>query len=139
MQGPPATLTHVLMLVREWRSRGEAPPAPAWQAAIEKTLATPIDWNGRDTDGRILTVGTLIPALRKICRINILMEDAPDGTAAALEMKTKEAMLLPPGKHTAKALLDELAARANATWRVSMGAVVLTPPPRKEKKEPREN
>jgi hypothetical protein len=82
-------------------------------------------------DGRRMTAGVLIPALRKMGKIDLLIEDAPDGTAASFQLTAQDAQLLPPGKHTLRALLDELARRANAVWRIDTGVIVLQPKPAK--------
>ena len=56
----------------------------------------------------------------------LLLEDGPAG-AANFELTNKDAELLPPGKYTLRALLDQLAARAKAEWKIELGVVVLTP------------
>ena len=122
MQGRCATLARILDLVREWRAKN-APPAPAaWKEALEARLNFSLEW-----DGRGMTGGRVIGALRKLGQAGILLEDAPDGSAAQFELTAQDAQLLPPGKHTLRALLDDLAKKAGAQWRVELGVIVLTP------------
>ena len=122
MQGDYGTLIRTLDLVREWRAKG-APPAPvAWKAALEARLSNTIEW-----DGRGIGAGSLLPTLRKLGQISILLEDAPDGRASNFKLSAKDAELLPPGKHTVRALLDALASKAGAAWKMDLGAIVIMP------------
>ena len=50
-----------------------------------------------------------------------------DGTPAKFNLPAKDAELLPPGNYPVQALIDELAKRAGAVWRVDSGVVVLKP------------
>jgi len=122
LQGPYATCLRTLELVREWRSK-DAPPQPsAWRQTIDARLRTQIDW-----DGTGMTGGKLLPTLRKRGNIAILLDDSPDGRAPSFQFTPKQAELLPPGKHSLKLLLDELARVAGAEWSVELGAVVIRP------------
>ncbi|MCY3024094.1 MAG: hypothetical protein NTW87_34385 [Planctomycetota bacterium] len=128
MQGRYETVTRVLEIIDEWPARNAPPQPPAWQTAIEERLNAKVEWDGRGLSG-----GRVIPALRKAGEVNILLEDAPDGSVAQFELTPRDAELLAPGKHTLRALLDELCRKANAQWSVELGTVVLTPktePPR---------
>ena len=122
MQGPPATLRRALALVRQWRASGEGPPPPAWRTELGQKLAAVLDWNGSGMTG-----GKLIPRLRELGQVNILLEDNADGSAPAFKLTAQDAELLPRGKHTLSALLDDLARRAEAQWAMDMGAIVITP------------
>ena len=136
MQGHYDTLARVLELVGAWRTipspqpspqggegrvRGAPPPAD-WKKALDGRLDAPIEWDGRRMSG-----GNLLPALRKLGRVDILLEDAPDGTAPQFELTAQDAQLLPPGKYPLRALLDDLAHKTGAQWRIVLGAIVLTP------------
>jgi hypothetical protein len=125
MQAPPPTLLYVQAFLEEWRKNGAPPPAPAWREAMTKKLDTPLKW-----DGRAMTGGRLLPTLRAMGGIDLLLEDAEDGTAARFELSREDAQLLAPGDHTLRALLDELARRTHAAWNVDAGVVVLQPTPR---------
>jgi len=124
LQGQYATLARALELVGEWRSRGEsAPPPPAeWKKALDARLDAPIAWDGRGKGG-----GNLLSTLRRLGSVDILLEDAPDGSAPQFELTARDAQLLPPGKYPLKALLDDLARKTGALWRIELGAIVLTP------------
>jgi hypothetical protein len=122
MQGDYGTLARTLDLVREWRVRGAAPPTAAWKAALETRLSNPVEW-----DGRGIGAGNLLPTLRKLGQFSILLEDAADGRASNFKLSAKDAELLAPGKHTLRALLDNLASRADAAWRIDLGVIVITP------------
>jgi hypothetical protein len=130
LQGPYVTLARVLDIVREWRTK-DAPPAPAaWKTTLDARLNASVEWDGRDVTG-----GSVIPSLRKLGGVDILLEDAPDGGVAHFELAAKDAQLLPPGKHTLKALLNNLTQKAGAQWRIELGVIVLTP--KAEEKPPR--
>ncbi|HYF48459.1 MAG TPA: hypothetical protein VEJ63_03585, partial [Planctomycetota bacterium] len=131
LQGPAVTLRTVLGLIEAWRKNG-APPAPAkWKLELEAALDQPIEWTGRDPEDAALTGGKVIPTLRKFGKINILLEDAPDGSAGELLIKPSDAKLLPPGKQTLRALLDELSKKTGAQWQIDLGVVTITPKSKK--------
>lgn len=122
MQGSAATLARTLDLVRQWRT-AKTPPAPAaWKESLDARLSAMIDW---ETAG--MTGGKVLNALRKLGKVNILLEDAPDGSAPSFQLTAEDAQLLPTGKHTLRALLDELAKRAGAQWKADLGVIVITP------------
>lgn len=120
-QGPAATMRRLLTLVADWRKTNKPPNVAAWHTDLEKTLDAELDWNGKG-----LTGGKVLTALRKQGKVNILLEDGPNG-AANFELSNTDAELLPPGRHTLRSLLDNLVAKTNAQWRVDTGAIVLTP------------
>ena len=121
MQGHYATLTRALELIREWRQKKEAPKPPIWKKMLDEHLAEPLDWDGRGLSG-----GRLLSLLRKLGNVNILLEDAADGSAPEFKLTADEAQLLPPGRHSLKDLLDDLVKKANAEWRIEWGVIVLT-------------
>ena len=47
----------------------------------------------------------------------------------SLELKVKDAALLPAGKHSLRDLLVQLAKVAKAAWNVKAGTIVVTPKP----------
>jgi hypothetical protein len=122
LQGPHASLARALALIKEWRDKHVAPQPSAWKSTIDAQLETKIDWDGRE-----MSAGKLIPTLRKLGKVDVLLEDAPDGSAPSFQLTAKESELLPPGKHSLRELFDELMQRANAVWRVELGVVVITP------------
>lgn len=122
MQGSPATLARTLELVRQWRA-ANAPPLPAlWKETLDARLRANIDWEAEGMTG-----GKLLPTLRRQGKVDILLENAPDGSAPSFQLTADEARLLPTGKYTLRALLDELAKKANAQWRADLGVIVITP------------
>jgi hypothetical protein len=122
MQGPPATVARTLDLVRAWRAAGTPPAPAAWKATLDARLNATLDWDGREMTG-----GRVLGELRRLGNVPIMLEDAPDGGPSHFELTAEDAQLLPPGRYTLKALLDELTRRAKARWSVELGAVVLTP------------
>ena len=121
VQGSAATLRRILALVGEWRNSGKPPEPPAWRRVMDEALNAPVEW-----DGRGLTGGKVLSTLRKIGKVNILLEDSPTN-AAHFELLPQDSELLPPGHYAFKELLNDLVARAKAQWSVELGAVVLTP------------
>lgn len=121
VQGSPATLRRILALVGDWRNSGKAPEFPAWRRAMDEVLNAAVDW-----DGRGLTGGKVLSTLRRIGKVNILLEDSPTN-AAHFELLPQDSELLPPGRYAFKELLNDLVARAKAQWSIELGAVVLTP------------
>ncbi|HEY3322273.1 MAG TPA: hypothetical protein VGP72_17555 [Planctomycetota bacterium] len=121
VQGPCATVAQVLAIVRLWREHGA--PAPAkWKTDLETLLQRKVAW-----DGRGQRPARLLAQLRQIGGVNLLLEDAPDGSAPAFELTAKDAELLPPGEYPFKSLLDELGRIAHAQWKIELGAVVIMP------------
>ena len=120
-KGCEATLLRILKLVGAWRGSGKAPLPLTWRSALDEALDTKVDW-----DGKGMTAGTILGALRNIGKINILLEDSPT-KAVDFELTPKDAELLPPGRYAFRELLDILATRAKAEWRIQLGVVVLMP------------
>ena len=120
-QGPAATMRRLLTLVADWRKTKKPPETAPWRTELEKALDTQLDWNGQGLTGKVV-----LTALRKQGKVNILLEDGPNG-AANFELTSADAELLPPGRHTLRSLLDALVSKTNAQWRVDLGAIVLTP------------
>ncbi|MCW8132962.1 MAG: hypothetical protein KIS92_21625 [Planctomycetota bacterium] len=133
VQGSPAVVAASLNLMQRWRKDGVAPVC-AWYQGMQERLDAKVDW-----DGRGLTGGKLLRRLREIGQCPLLLEDAPDGSAAHFTLKNEDAQLLPPGPHTLRELLDDLAAKAGAKWEVQWGAIVLTPAPSKPHPPPAPN
>ena len=121
VKGCEATLSRVLKLVGDWRASGKPPPPLTWRSALDEELDAKVDWNGQG-----MTAGTILGALRNLGRINILLEDSPT-KAVDFELTPKDAELLPPGRYAFRELLDDLAKRAKAEWRIQLGVVVLMP------------
>ena len=122
MQGSYSTLARTLDLVRQWRAANAPPPPPLWKATLDARLGTTVHWVAEGMTG-----GRLLPTLRGLGKVNILLEDAPDGTAPSFQLTAEEAHLLPTGDHTLRALLDELAKKAGAQWRADLGVIVIMP------------
>ena len=122
ISAPWATAQRAVELVREWRETGKPPAPPEWYTTSEQRLASSVDW-----DGSGLTGGRLLSRLTELSGMNFLMEDSPDGHAPDFKLTSKDAALLPPGKHTVRELLDDLATRVNADWSIQLGAIVLMP------------
>jgi len=122
MQGSYATLARTLDLVRQWRAANAPPAPPLWKATLDARLSSSIHWVAEGMTG-----GRLLPSLRSLGKVNILLEDAPDGTAPSFQLTAEEAHLLPTGDHTLRALLDDLAKKAGAQWRAELGVIVITP------------
>ncbi|HLX63962.1 MAG TPA: hypothetical protein VKX17_22005 [Planctomycetota bacterium] len=120
-QGPAATMRRLLTMLADWRKTKKPPEPAAWRTELDKTLDAELDWNGQG-----LTGGKLLSALRKQGKVNILLEDGPNG-AANFELTSADAELLPPGRHTLRSLLDSLVAKTNAQWRVDLGVIVIAP------------
>ncbi|MEI6231677.1 MAG: hypothetical protein WCT04_01390 [Planctomycetota bacterium] len=119
--GNEATLRRMLDLIAAWRSTSKPPEPAAWLTALDSALNTPVDW-----DGRGLTAGKVIGVLRKMGKVNILLEDSADA-AAHFELLPQDAELLAPGRYPFKQLLDDLASRTKAVWRSDLGVIVITP------------
>jgi len=122
MQGAPATLARVLALVRQWRESGTPPAPPEYKTALNVKLDARLNWDGRSSTG-----GTILRDLRKLGNVDLLLEEAADGTPPDFEFTAQDAQLLPPGQHSLRALLDDLALKARARWRAELGVIVLTP------------
>lgn len=122
MQGPYATLARALDIVREWRASGQAPATASWRVTLDQRLATELDWNGVGVSSR-----RMIAALREAGQVNLLLEDSTSGEAPVFKLKKQDAQLLPPGRHTLKALLDALVEKVDAHWQIELGAIVLIP------------
>ena len=124
VSAPWATAQRVVELIREWRDSGKPPAPPAWYENSQIRLASSLDWDGKGMSG-----GKVLAKLTELSGMNLLMEDAADGRAPNFQLTNRDAALLPPGRHTVKELLDDLAAKVNADWSVQLGAIVLTPKP----------
>jgi len=122
VQSAAPSLLYIQNLLRAWRATGQPEPLPAWRAKLEEKLNATHEWEGRGMTG-----GKVLPTLRGLGKINLLLEDAPDGTAAAFELSPQDAQLLPDGPQTLRALLSALAEKANAEWSVERGVIVVRP------------
>jgi hypothetical protein len=131
VQGSPAAVAYALELARKWKADGRAPPCE-WYEKLDKRLDAELEW-----DGQGLTAGTLLKRLRNTGGVPILLIESEDGDPAYFRLNREQAELLPPGKQTLRALIEDLAAKAHAKWEVRWGAVVMSPaapaPPPKEK------
>ena len=121
VMGCSASVQRALALVAEWRASAKPPKPPAWRLDMDRALNASVAW-----DGRGLTAGKVLPMLRQISNVNLLLEDSPT-VGADFKLAAADAELLPPGSYAFKELLDCLATRAKAKWRVELGAIVITP------------
>ncbi len=120
---PWPTAQRAVELVHAWRETAKEPEIAAWQQKLQGSLETKVAW-----DGQGLTGGTVIRRIADKFSFNIMMEDAADGRAPDFSLTRKDAAaLVNPGDHSGKELLDALADKVNAEWRVELGAIVLTP------------
>lgn len=122
VRGSGPLLLSIERLLKDWRAKGQPPAMPAWRAKLDEKLDATHDWSGRGMTG-----GKLLPTLRGLGKINLLLEDGPDGTAASFELTAQDARLLPDGPQTLRALLTALAEKANANWSVEQGVIVVRP------------
>jgi len=121
-RGSGPALLYIDRLLKDWRAKAQPPAPPAFRARLEEKLNATHDWNGRGMTG-----GKLLPTLRGLGRINLLLEDGPDGTAANFELSPQDAQLLPDGPQTLRALLTALTEKASAGWSVEQGVIVVRP------------
>jgi len=125
-RGPPVLVARLNEFVRFWRET-KMPPHTKWTDDLTERLQRDVEWNGRD-----LTVRDVLPRLRDVTGINILLERPnPDLTVDSHDME-----LLPPGKHSAKALIQRLGAVSKATPIPHWGVIVLTLTPANEAEKP---
>ncbi len=122
ISAPWATAQRAIELIRQWRESGKPPGPPEWYAKSEARLASTVDWDGSGLGG-----GRVLAKLTELSGMNFLMEESPDGRAPNFQLTTRDAALLPPGRHTVRELLDDLAAKVNAAWSIQLGAIVLVP------------
>jgi hypothetical protein len=59
--------------------------------------------------------------------VPILLMESEDGDPAYFRLNREQAELLPPGKQTLRALIEDLGNKAHAKWEVRWGALVLSP------------
>ncbi|MCZ7644054.1 MAG: hypothetical protein M5U26_02025 [Planctomycetota bacterium] len=122
IQASPAAVAAARALIVQWRMDGKPPELPA---GLRIDLDRDVDWDGRGLSG-----GTLLHKLRELGGFEILLEAAPTGEPAYFKITREQAALLPPGRHTLRALLNDLADKASARWVLQWGVVTLVPDPK---------
>ena len=120
-QGSTASVSRALELLHLWKEQGRPPVCP-WFERLTEALDRKQAW-----DGRGLTAGKLLPHLRALGALSILLEDSPEGEAPNFKLNPAQAQLLPPGQHSLRDLLDDLAAKAGACWVMHWGVIVISP------------